>query len=169
LADQENPIGSDSPNATIPAPGDSNQFELDDDLLNTPVEDPLSTHVPPQSQTPALAENTLSRPKNKSSRKRKAMSEFHEEYLAYKREETRAYCAQMEKNSIRSNEREEKFSIAAAMDAYQQLPEFDIVDFIYASEMFMGDPKVCEAFLTCHEVNRAVWIKHMIKRYKEIQ
>jgi hypothetical protein len=84
------------------------------------------------------------------------MSEFHEEYLEYNREETHTYCAQMEKNSKRCNEREDKYSIAAAMDAYQKLSVFDIVDFVHVSEMFMADSKIYEAFISCHEANRSV-------------
>lgn len=63
----------------------------------------------------------------------------------------------------------ERFSINAAMVAFQELEGFDIVDLYVASKMFMADAGVREAFLSCNVKNRAGWIMLMIDQYKAKQ
>lgn len=97
------------------------------------------------------------------------MSKFHDDYLAFKREETKLICAALEKKSERIATRNEKFSVSAAMEAFQHLQGFSIADFVYASTMFIDNAGVCEAFLSCYEEHRAAWIKGMIDLHKAKQ
>lgn len=161
-----------SSSPTVSATGQARNFESDDEVLNT--QDPpsfqpaeLSISTPPQNistpqESPSFPPTTSiqdpSLGKSKNVRKRKAISKFHDDYLAYKREETALICAAIEKSSMRSVERAKKFSIKEAMDAFQKLEGFDLVDFVLASEMFIADSGPREAFLSCNEA---------ISRYKE--
>jgi hypothetical protein len=52
------------------------------------------------------------------------------------------------------------------MDAYQQLPTFNMVDFIFASTLFIDNAGMHEVFLCCNEMNRGEWIKAMIEQHK---
>lgn len=76
------------------------------------------------------------------------MSEFHDNYLAYKREETSQYCAIIEKNAIRSTERADKFLVAAGIKAYQcSIPDYEITDLVYSCDMFIAKLDTCAAFI----------------------
>jgi hypothetical protein len=65
------------------------------------------------------------------------------------REETKLICAVIEKKLEIIAARNEKYSVGAAMDAYQQLPTFNMVDFIFASTLFIDNAGMCEVFLCC--------------------
>ena len=62
-----------------------------------------------------------------------------------------------------------KFSVAAAIEAYQQFPDYEMVDFVFACDMFMAKPETREAFLTIAEERRAEWIKMTVELYKSKQ
>ncbi|XP_078159099.1 uncharacterized protein LOC144554656 [Carex rostrata] len=173
FANSENQAEMNSPSPTIPAPGGLNDFEIDDDFLGTQTFDhtytqaqgPSSTQAIPNVHTPRSI-GVSSSSKTIQKKKRKVMSEFHENYLEYKREELAKYCAVMEKNANKSVERADKFSVAAAMEAYEQLPDFDMLDFVNASDMFIKKAETREAFLTVSEERRSEWIKRMIELWK---
>jgi hypothetical protein len=163
FVNHEDQFDMDSRSPTILAPGGSNH--LDDDFLNTKAYDPISTQaqVPSSTQSPASAPASR---KTSKSRKRKTISEFHEEYLAYKRDETKIYSAAMERNANRSSKCEEKYSVFTAMGAYQQLPDFDIVNFAHAIHLFINIANAHETFLSIDKAHRSEWIKMMIELYK---
>ncbi|KAF3335050.1 hypothetical protein FCM35_KLT21654 [Carex littledalei] len=164
----------DSPSPTVPAPGGLNHIDFEEDYLNTQAFDPISTQaqVPSSTQapvdghTPPTTRVPSPRRTNKT-RKGKVISEFHENYLAYKREETSQYCVIMEKNVIRSTERADKFSVAVAIEAYQcSILGYEMADFVYACDMFITKSETREAFVSIAEERRADWIKSMVDLYK---
>lgn len=72
----------------------------------------------------------------------------------------------MKKNANKSVECADKFSVVAAMEAYEQLPDFDMLDFVNASDMLILKAETREAFLTVSEEHRSEWIKRMIELWK---
>ncbi|KAF3340446.1 Myb/SANT-like DNA-binding domain-containing protein [Carex littledalei] len=167
FANPENQVEMNSPSPTIPAPGGLNDFGFDDDFLGTQTFDHISTQsqAPPNVHTPHSVGVSSVR-KTIQKKKRKAMSTFHENYLEYKREELTKYCAVMEKNANKSVERADKYSVAAAMEAFEQLSDFDMLNFVNASDMFIKKAETREAFLTVSEEHRSEWIKRMIELWK---
>ncbi|KAF3337641.1 hypothetical protein FCM35_KLT18228 [Carex littledalei] len=102
-------------------------------------------------------------------KKRSAISKFHDDYLACKREEAKLISDAIKEKSVRIAARDKKFSITVAMDAFQELEGFDMADFIFASNLFIADARVCEAFMACKGKRRAEWIKAMIEQHKAKQ
>ncbi|XP_078173929.1 uncharacterized protein LOC144567625 isoform X2 [Carex rostrata] len=149
---------------TIHIQGEQPQFDVEDDFLNTQGQ----IQVPPPIQSSISIPDPIPR-KSRNVQKRTAMSKFHDDYLAFKREEMKLICTALEKKSERIATRNEKFSVSAAMEAFQQLQGFSIADFVYASTMFIDNAGVCEAFLSYYEEHRAAWIKGMIDLHKAKQ
>jgi hypothetical protein len=164
----------DSPSLTITPPDGSPHVDVDNELLSTPLREPIIVSEPedlPSLQAPPCTQPQTSTQDTSSSKamklkKRKATGKFHDDYLPYKREEPRPVCAAMERNPLSSADRAERFSISAAMIAFQDLQGFDIKDLYFASKMFMADAGVREAFLSCYEKNRVGWMRLMIDQYK---
>lgn len=166
-----------SPSLTLTSPGGSPNVDVDDEFLSTPLREPIISTEPedlPSVQAlpctqPRTSTQDTSSSKVLQVKKRKATDKFHDEYPPYKKEEARPVSATMEKNPSISADRAERFSINAAMVAFQELESFDIVDLYVASKMFMADAGVREAFLSCYEKNRVGWMRLMIDQYKAKQ
>jgi hypothetical protein len=165
-----------SPSLTITPPDGSTHVDVHNELLSTPLREPIIVSEPEDLPSPQAKVMSCTQPRTSTQdtssskvmklKKRKATGKLHDNYLPCKREEPRPVCAAAERNPLSSANSAERFSISAAMIAFQDLEGFDIKDLYFASKMFMADVGVREAFLSCYDKNRVGWMRQMIDQYK---
>jgi hypothetical protein len=136
---------------------------LGDSTSGCNTQEVLFSNIPPATQTP-LTNQGLSTNLQKRNKRIKlnetSFSPFNEDYFAYKREEQAKYISAWKEIK---GQRDENYSISAAMKAFKELPGFTFEDYERATDLFVAKPELREVFLTFETDERIVWIKKKVQ------